>query len=78
MTHDQTIEVPLSGGDRVTLYEDVNMDSDGGLSAGIAFEGEVEQFVPETALLEFKDAEIGYASFQRLVEEAAGIEVVRA
>lgn len=73
----QQISVPLQVGSRVVLYEDVDIDSDGGLAAGILFEDHVEQYVPSTALLRFEESDIGRAEFIDLVNKAEGIEILK-
>lgn len=71
-----TIDIPISAGDRITLLEDPDIDSEEGMSASILFEGYVNRYNPDTALLEFEESEVGRAEFRRLLDESDGIEVV--
>ena len=70
------ITVSLSVGDRVELYEDVDIDSEEGATMSIIFSDYVSQYVPNTGLLQFEDSDIGRAEFLELVEESDGIEVL--
>jgi hypothetical protein len=72
----QEISVPLRVGDRVTLFEDVDIDKDGGFAAGTMFEDTVEKYVPDTGLLRFEDSDIGRAEFEGLLDEAEGIQII--
>jgi len=72
----QLISVPLRPGDRVTLLEDVDIDSEEGVVAGIMFEDYVEQYVPDTGLLRFENSDVGRAEFIEMVDEADGIEIL--
>lgn len=73
----QTINVPLNVGSFVELYEDVDMDEEKGMSAGILFEGTVAQYVPETGLLRFEENDVGRAEFLRLLDACEGYQVIR-
>lgn len=75
--HNQHISVPLRVGSRVTLYEDVDIDSDEGLAASVVFEDYVAQYVPDTALLRFENSEVGRAEFIQMMEDADGVEIVK-
>lgn len=74
--HDQQITIPLQSGDRVTLFEDVNVGEDSGFSAAVMFEDRVEKYVAETGLLTFEDADIGQAEFKELLDEAEGVQII--
>ena len=73
----QTIQVPLEVGSRVTLYTDVDIDADEGLVASVSFEDYVAQYVPDTALLRFENSDVGRAEFIQMMEEADGVEIVK-
>jgi len=74
MDRDQTIEVLLKPGDRLTLVEDVDVDERG--SAGtIMYEGIVEQYVPDTGLIRMDDGTERDELF-RLIEEAEAVEII--
>lgn len=73
----QTIAVPLKVGSRVTLVEDVDIDSDEGSRASVSFEDYVTKYSPETGKIEFERSEIGLAEFERRIEAADGIEIVK-
>lgn len=76
-TQIQTIDVPLPVGSRVTLLEDVDVESgDAGSSGSILFEDYVERYVPETGLLEFDGSDIGRSRFIELLEAADSIEII--
>lgn len=71
------ISVPLNVGDRVVLSKDVEIEDQAeGYTASVFFEGYVEQYVPETGLLRFEDADIGRAEFLDLLDESEGIEIL--
>jgi len=76
----QEIPVRLPVGTRVVLYEEATIEQSGGEDVGgtasIFFEGYVEQYVPETGLLEFEDSYVGKAAFFELLEDAAGLEII--
>lgn len=72
----QEISVPFGVGDRVTLYSAVDMDKDGGFAGDVLFEDTVEQYNPQTGLLQFEDSDIGRAEFKELLDEAEGIQIV--
>jgi hypothetical protein len=74
-TAEQSIVIPLRVGDRVSLFDEVDTD-EGGFIAGTMFEDTVEQYVPQTGLLKFENSDIGRAEFNRLVEQAEGIQIV--
>ena len=62
MNTNQTIDIPLSVGDRVSL----------GLPAveGQLFQGTVEKYNPKTNKLSFEQEDVGYHEFMEMVEEA--------
>lgn len=72
----QEISVPLHVGDRVTLYEDVDMGDDGGFIGTPLFEGTVTQYNPNTGLLRFEENNVGRAAFLDKLDGAEGIEIV--
>jgi hypothetical protein len=73
----QTLSVGLTVGDRVTLFEDVDMEGDGaGWSGDVLFEGYVEKYVPESNLLQFEDADAGLVEFEELLSEAEGVQIL--
>ena len=72
----QLISVPLRPGDRVTLLEDVDIDSEEGVVASVTFEDYVDQYVPDTGLLRFENSDVGRAEFIEMVDEADGIEIL--
>lgn len=72
----QTIAVPLSVGSRVTLLEDVDIDSDEGVRAKPTFEDYVEQYAPETGLLKFENSDVGRVEFITMMHEADGVEII--
>lgn len=75
--NNQTIEVGISPGSRVTLLKDVDIDNSGGSSGTILFEGYVDRYVPQTELLEFEESDVGRTEFQQLLDEADAIEVIQ-
>ena len=75
--NNQTIEVGISPGSRVTLLKDVDIDSKEGSSGSILFEGYVDRYVPQTGLLEFEESDVGRTEFQQLLDEADAIEVIQ-
>jgi hypothetical protein len=72
----QEFSVPLRVGDRVTLFDEVDIDKDGGFVAGTMFEDTVEQYSPQTGLLRFENSDVGRADFKDLLDEAEGIQIV--
>lgn len=72
----QQISIPLSIGSRVTLMEEIDIDSEEGFTANITFEGYVQQYNPKTNKLSFEEQDIGYAELQNKIAEADGIEVL--
>jgi len=74
MDRDQTIEVSLEPGDRLTLVEDVDVD-EGGSAGTIMYEGIVEQYVPDTGLIRMDDG-TERAELFRLIEKAEAIEII--
>jgi hypothetical protein len=74
-TEKQTIELPLKVGSRITLLDDVDIDSEEGSTAQVVFEGYVEQYVPQTNKLVFEESDIGWAKFQELLDKASGVEL---
>jgi hypothetical protein len=74
---EKKIQIPLRVGSRVTLYEDVDIDSGEGLAASVSFEDYVAQYVPETGLLEFENSDVGRAEFIQMTEDADGVEIVK-
>lgn len=72
----QSITVPLRTGDRVTLYEEVDMDTNGAFTGTILFEDVVAQYIPQTGLLEFEDSDIGRAEFNERIEQSEGIQII--
>lgn len=75
MVTEQTIEVSLPVGSRVTVFDDVDMD-DGGFAGSVVFEGTVEQYSPDTRKLVFEDSTVGYSEFAELVDEYDSIQVI--
>lgn len=73
---EQRISVPITVGDRITLFEDVDMDEEGGFIASDLFEGTVERYNPSTGLLEFEENDVGRAEFLSLLDEAEGLQIV--
>jgi len=71
----QEISVPLTVGDRVSLFDEVDAE-EGGFAAGTMFEDTVEQYVPDTGLLRFEDSDIGRAEFKQLLDEAEGLQII--
>ena len=69
MMSDQSIEVPLQVGSKVTLLTE-------GSSEGVLFEDYVEQYVPDTGLLRFENSEIGKTEFEQLLDKSDGVEVL--
>lgn len=76
MTNEQTIEVPLMVGSRVTIYEDVDMDEDGGFAATPVYEATVEQYVEGTGKLVMSDG-TGLAELRELLDEYDSVQVMR-
>lgn len=73
---EQTIGVPLVPGSHVVVFSDVDIDDDGGFAGSLEFEGVVEQHVPETRKLSFEDSDVGYATFEELLRENDGVQVI--
>lgn len=73
---DNSIAIPIGIGDRVSLLEDIDVDEEGGFTAGTLFEDTVVTYNPKTALLEFEDSDVGKAEFESLVEEADGYQII--
>jgi hypothetical protein len=71
-----TISVRLTVGSRVTLAEDVDVDSTGGSTATVTFEDTVSQYVPQTGKLEFEESDIGRAEFLSLLQEAGSVHII--
>lgn len=59
------------------LSNDISMDSEGGYTASIAFEGYVEQYVPQTRKLVFEDSDVGWAEFRSMLDDADAVEIIR-
>lgn len=74
---EQTIPIQLRVGSQVAVFDDVNIDQEGGFMASTVFEDVVEQYVPQTGLLRFEDSDIGLAEFKELLEEHDSVQVVR-
>lgn len=72
---EQTIEIPLTVGSRVVLYEDVVWDNSGGKVVDVLYEGDVEKHVPETGLLQMSDG-TSKMELLRLLEDAEGYEII--
>lgn len=80
-THsEQTIDVPLLVESRVQLVEEATVEKEDGEIVGgttdIMFEDYVEQYVPETGKIAFRDSDIGREEFLDMLDEAAGIAFV--
>lgn len=73
---EQTIEVNLKVGSRVSVLKDVDTD-EGGFMASTVFEDTVEQYVPQTGLLRFEESDIGLAEFKELLEQHDSVQVIR-
>lgn len=73
---EQTIEVPMKVGSRVSILTNVDMDA-GGSSGDIVFEDTVETYNQTTAKLVFEDSDIGLAEFERLLDEHDSVQVIR-
>lgn len=71
-----TLDIPIGVGDRIVLYENVDLD-DGGAAIDLLFEDYVDQYVPETGLLTFEESDIQRAKFLSLIDQSAGIEIIR-
>ena len=76
MVREQSIDLPLTVGSRITLYKSVDFDGDSKLTS-ILFEDRVERYNPDTGLLEFRDSDVGLSEFESLIDEAVGYEVMR-
>jgi hypothetical protein len=77
MSSNQSIEVMLPVGSRVTLLENVDIDEHEGSSGEILFEGYVNRFIPETGLIEFEDSDVGRIEFLSLLDEADSVEIIQ-
>lgn len=66
---EQTIDVPLKVGSRVTLIRY------GGHTEYIMFEDVVKQYVPDTGLLRFERSDYGRAKFIEMLQESDGVEI---
>lgn len=75
-TERQTLDVPVTVESRITLLEDVDIDSSEGSMSSIIFEGYVEQYVPQTNKLSFENSDIGYSEFHEMLEQADGVEII--
>jgi hypothetical protein len=73
---EQTIEVPLKVGSRVSILTDVDTD-EGGFVASTVFEDTVVTYNQDTNVLEFADSDIGYAEFMDLLDEHDSVQIVR-
>lgn len=73
---EQTLEIDLRPGSRVSILTDVDMDPDG-FTAETVFEGTISRHIPQTRTLEFEENDMCYAEFLELVEEYDSIQVVR-
>lgn len=71
----QEISVPVTVGDRVSLFKDVDKD-EGGFIADTMFEDTISRYNPDTGLLRFENSDIGQAEFKEMLEEAEGIQIV--
>lgn len=67
---DQTIEVPLTVGQTVTIYRSATADAYTPI-----FTDTVDRFNPKTGLIEFEDGDIGRATFMEMVKHADGIHI---
>lgn len=79
MANEQNVLVDLSVGNYVILFETIDFNYQSKDFTGqTLFEGEVEQFVPQTGLLSFTDAseDIGRAKFMQYVSESEGITIL--
>lgn len=74
---EQTIPIQLRVGSQVAVFDDVDIDQEGGFMASTVFEDTVTQYVPKTRKLAFADSDIGYAEFKELLEEYDSVQVVR-
>lgn len=70
------MELPLKTGARVTLSNDVDIDSKEGYTASPYFTDYIERYVPQTNKLVFRDSDIGYAEFESMLDEADAVEVI--
>jgi hypothetical protein len=73
---EQTIDVPMKVGSRVSVLTDVDLE-EGGSSGSIVFEDTVVQYVPSAGKLEFADSDIRYAEFKELLAEYDSVQVMR-
>jgi hypothetical protein len=73
---EQTIEVPLKVGSRVSILTDVDTD-ESGFVASTVFEDTVVTYNQDTNVLEFADNDIGYAEFMDLLDEHDSVQIVR-
>lgn len=72
----QTIPVTVRPGYRVTLFEGVDMDEEGGFASSVMFEDEVRTFNETTKKLEFKDSDIGYSEFVSKLRKSDGVQII--
>lgn len=71
---EQTLSVPIRVGDRITLYQETELDSST-YTVEPFFEDTVTQFVPDTGLVRFEDALIGRAELKKKMRAADGVEI---
>lgn len=76
MESDQTIEVPLKVGSRVSVLKDIDLEIDGYMATPV-FEDTVVQYIPQTGKLVFDESDIGLPEFKELLEEYDSVEIVR-
>lgn len=74
---DQTIEIPLKVGSRVSILSDITIDQDGGFTASTIFEDTVAQYNPDTNKLAFEESDVGYAEFLSMVDEHHSIQIIQ-
>jgi hypothetical protein len=73
----QEITVSLPPGSRVVLFDDIDIDTRGGMAADAVFSDYVAQHSPGTGLLRFQESNIGRAEFLDMLDEASGIEILQ-
>lgn len=75
MVTEQSVEVSLPVGARVTVFDDVDMD-DGGFAGSVVFEGTVEKYCPDTRKLVFEDSDVGYAQIEGMFQKYDSVQVI--
>lgn len=73
---EQTIDVPLHPGSRISLLGDLDVD-DGGFSGAIIYEGTVNCYNPDTKMLDMEDDDTSYIELCQMIDEAECVQIIQ-